>query len=179
MLLKTKSGQNLKKISIFFQSELKQKIWAWKYESDLARIQTLNLSKLWFGKFLKRLTFVQRTFWLPCSSPSLSAFQAQFFALTLSIAFSRSDRLFCVSLTVMPLTVFCGSCSVGSSPLNDPWEALKSSACEEHQPPLFTSKWLWFQKTYTFSQKSPRCDPIALLVRRQTEIRAKTLTEAA
>ena len=87
MLLKTKLGQNLKKISIFFQSELKQKIWAWKYESDLARIQTLNLSKLWFGKFLKRLTFVQRTFWLPCSSPSLSAFQAQFFALTLSIAF--------------------------------------------------------------------------------------------
>ena len=166
-------------------------------------LATLRGYKLWIyqncdGKYLKRLTFVQRTFRLPCSSPSLTCFPGSilcfrfpslgglFFTPCSDVAFFERKKfyptiwwLFCVSLTVMPLTVFCGSCSVGSSPLNDPWEALKSSACEEHQPPLFTSKWLWFQKTYTFSQKSPRCDPIALLVRRQTEIRAKTLTEAA
>ena len=33
-------------------------------------------------------------------------------------------------------------------------------------------------KNLYFSQKSPQCDPSALLVR-ETEIRAKTLTEAA
>jgi len=72
-------GQKLRGLSIFFRPprhfELKQKIRAWKYASDLVRIQTLSLSKLWVGKFLKRLTFVQRTFRLPCSStPSLPCF---------------------------------------------------------------------------------------------------------
>jgi hypothetical protein len=52
MLLKTKKqlGTKFEETFYFFSRlvslEFKEKIRAWKYASDLARIQTLNLSKL-------------------------------------------------------------------------------------------------------------------------------------
>ena len=164
-------------------------------------LATLRGYKLWIyqncdGKFLKRLTFVQRTFRLPCSSPSLTCFPGSILCFRFhsgAAAFSfrhvrtffwksfirLSDDCF-VSLWLWCLecTVFCGSCTETIGSVKIP-EALKS--CMWGAP--CASDYIYFKmtvisKTYTLV-KSHHNVTQAPCWWGKTEIRAKTLTEAA
>lgn len=163
-------------------------------------LATLRGYKLWIyqncdGKYLKRLTFVQRTFRLPCSSPSLTCFPGSilcfrfpswgglFFTPCSDVAFFERKKfyptiwwLFCVSLTVMPRVHSILRKLYGNDRIERDPEALKSCMWAPCADYLLQDD-CDFKNLY-FSQKSPQCDPSALLVR-ETEIRAKTLTEAA
>lgn len=148
-------------------------------------LSTLRGYKLWIyqncdGKYLKRLTFVQRTFRLPCSSPSLTSFPGSILCFRFhsgAAAFSlRHVRtfffkkfyptiwwLFCVSLTVMPRVHSILRKLYGNDRIPRDPEALKSymwAPCADY----LLQDDCDFKNLY-FSQKSPQCDPSALLVR--------------
>ena len=152
-------------------------------------LATLRGYKLWIyqncdGKYLKRLTFVQRTFRLPCSSPSLTCFPGSilcfkcpsgdglFFAPCSAVAFFWEEKV----LSDYLMTVLCLSdCDASSAqyfaevvrkrsdPLSKIPEALKSCMWAPCADYLLQDD-CDFKNLY-FSQKSPQCDPSALLVR--------------
>lgn len=148
-------------------------------------LATLRGYKLWIyqncdGKYLKRLTFVQRTFRLPCSSPSLTSFPGSILCFRFhsgAAAFSLrhvrtffwksfirlSDDCF-VSLWLWCLecTVFCGSCTetIGSTEIPEALKSCMWAPCADY----LLQDDCDFKNLY-FSQKSPQCDPSALLVR--------------
>jgi len=177
-------------------------------------LATLRGYKLWIyqncdGKYLKRLTFVQRTFRLPCSSPSLTCFPGSILCFRFhsgAAAFSfrhvrtffwksfirLSDDCF-VSLWLWCLecTVFCGSCTetIGSTEIPEALKSCMWAPCADYllqDDCDFKNLYFWLKykflksqspcadyllqddcdfKNLYFSQKSPQCDPSALLVR--------------
>jgi hypothetical protein len=98
----------ISKFHIFYVScqALKRKIWALKYASGLARIQTKDPSTVTTD--FKTLNICAKDFWLPCSFQWF-AFPTQFSAITLLVTrfFSDSSAYFTSKPSVMPLSIEC------------------------------------------------------------------------